>query len=57
MFWITLLVLAFALVLFRLGALTVWVGLLSAAWQAAAVAAVLVMGFVAWRVLPRCGRR
>jgi hypothetical protein len=57
MFWIALLAVALAAVLFRLGALTVWVGLLSTAWQVAAVAALLALAFVGWRFLARGGQR
>jgi hypothetical protein len=49
MFWIALLVLALAAVLVRLGALTVWVGLLSAAWKIAVGFAVLIAAAAGWR--------
>ena len=49
MFWIALLVVALAVVLVRLGALSVWVGLLSAAWKFAAGIAVLIAAALGWR--------
>jgi len=49
MFWIALLVLALAVVLFRLGALSVWVGLLSAAWKVAVGIAVMIAAAAGWR--------
>lgn len=54
MFWIVLLVVVGALSMLKLGALSVWVKVLSVGLAIAATAAVLALGLFAWR---RLGRR
>ena len=53
MFWMSLLGLAVAVALFRLGALTVWVAVQSAALKLAAAAGLLLVAFAVWRFAVR----
>ena len=49
MFWISLLGLAIAVALFKLGSLSVWVAVQSAVLKVTAAVGLLLVGFAVWR--------
>ena len=53
MFWVFLLLLAAAAALVKLGAMSVWVGLLSAALKLAAFLAIVLVAVAVWRLVIR----
>ena len=53
MFWVSLLGLTVAVALFKLGSLTVWVAVLSAALKLAALVGLSLVAFAVWRFVMR----
>lgn len=53
MFWLSVLIVAAALVLFKLGSLSVWVALMSTFLKVGGVLGLMLVGFVAWRMVVR----
>ena len=52
-FWLSVSIVAAALVLFKLGSLSVWVALVSTYRKVAGGLGLMLIGFVAWRMVVR----